>query len=170
MLPIQTQRLIIRHLTHEDVEALARLWTDPQVTRYMGGPREYQKVYNNILEDAAVDPQPQWDLWPVVERETGAVIGHCGLADKEIEGREEIELVYVFAVAAWGKGYASEAAQALVDTGFGPMGLERIVALVEPENDASARVAVKAGLHLEKQVIRPSGRRMNLFVIEKENQ
>lgn len=170
MLPIQTERLIIRHLVKGDAEALAGLWTDPQVTRYMGGPREYRKVYDNFVEDAAVDPPPQWDIWPVVERETGAVIGHCGLADKEIEGRVEIELVYVFAVPAWGKGYASEAARALVDYGFGPMGLERIVALVEPENDGSARVAVKAGLHLEKQVIRPSGRRMDLYVIEKESQ
>jgi RimJ/RimL family protein N-acetyltransferase len=136
----------------------------------MGGPREHRKVFDSFVEDAAVDPPPQFDLWPVVERATGAVIGHCGLTDKEIEGREEIELVYVFAVAAWGKGYASEAARALLAYGFGDLGLQRIVALVEPENTASAHVAVKAGMHLEKQVTRPGGRRMDLYVIEKERQ
>ncbi len=170
MLPIQTERLIIRHLESGDAEALAGLWTDPQVTRYMGGPREHQKVFDIFVEDAAVDPQPQWDLWPVVEREMGAVIGHCGLTDKEIEGREEIELVYVFGVPAWGKGYASEAARALLAYGFDDLGLRRIVALVEPGNDASARVAVKAGMHLEKQVVRPGDRRMDLYVIEKESE
>jgi ribosomal-protein-alanine N-acetyltransferase len=168
LLPIYTSNLMIRHLASADAEPVARLWTDPQVTRFMGGPREYDKVFRSVQEDAAVDPPPRLDLWPVYEIATGALIGNCGLLNKQIDGRDEVELVYVIAVSAWGKGYATEAAQALVNLAFGPLGLARLAALVEPENAASARVAVKVGMHCEKQVLRPSGRTMDLYVLEKE--
>jgi RimJ/RimL family protein N-acetyltransferase len=167
MNPIETPRLIIRPLRAEDAEPLARLWTDPQVTAFMGGPRDYASLLANLTEDARVDPPPQWDLWPVVEKSSGQVIGHCGLLDKEVDGRDEIELGYVFAVSAWGKGYASEAARALVDFGLGALGLTRLISLIEPENTASVHVAEKAGLHLEKEVLRPSGRLMQVYRIEK---
>jgi [ribosomal protein S5]-alanine N-acetyltransferase len=169
MEPIETPRLIIRPLTAEDAEPLADLWTDPQVTAFMGGPRERATLLASFTEDARLNAPPRFDLWPVVEKASGRLIGHCGLTDKEIDGREEVELVYLLAVSAWGKGYASEAAGALRDYAFGPLGLARLVSLIEPENAASAHVAEKAGLHFEKQVLRPSGRTMNVYAIEKKD-
>jgi [ribosomal protein S5]-alanine N-acetyltransferase len=164
--PIETPRLILRPLTAADAEPLARLWTDPQVTAFMGGPRDYAQMLVNVAEDAAVNPAPQFDLWPVVEKASGQVIGHCGLLDKEVDGRDEVELVYVFAVSAWGKGYATEAALALRGYAFGALGLTRLISLIEPENAASAHVAEKAGLRLEKEVLRPSGRMMQVYAID----
>lgn len=93
---IETERLLIQVLLTEDAERLARLWTDPDVTRYMGGSRDYTKVLQILEEDTRAEDPPDFDLWPVVEKDTGQVVGHCGILDKEVDGREEHELVYVF--------------------------------------------------------------------------
>lgn len=82
----------------------------------------------------------------MVEKATGAVIGHCGLLEKEIEGRSEIELVYVLAPGVWGRGYATEAGRAIKAYALASLGCDRLVALIHPDNPASERVAEKLGL------------------------
>lgn len=163
---IHTPRLWIRPLRLEDVEPLAKLWTDPQVTQYMGGPRDYDRLVNNLAADAAAEP-PRYDLWPVIERASGRLVGHCGILDKEVDGVMEYELVYVLAPAVWGLGYAGEAAAALRDDAFDRLGLDRIISLIEPEHEASRRVAERAGLRLEKETVRSGGRRMLVFALDR---
>lgn len=140
-----------------DVRFLVELWSDPEVTRYLGGPRD-RGWLKTVFEETAQDPYAEeYDLWPVVERETGEVVGHCGLLEKEVEGELEVELTYVLAVSAWGKGYAAEIGEALKRQAFEERGIERLIALIEPENAASERVAVKVGMRFEREVVR-SGR------------
>ncbi|MCK4600402.1 GNAT family N-acetyltransferase, partial [Candidatus Bipolaricaulota bacterium] len=110
------------------------------------------------------------DLWPVIEKETDRVVGHCGLLEKEVEGRPEIELVYVLVSSVWGKGYATEMAQAIKRFAFEAMDVKRLIALIEPENEASERVAIKVGMHLEKEVIRPGGAQRRVYVVENEGE
>jgi len=86
MLPIVTQRLTIRPLVSSDVAALVALWTDPEVTRYMGGPRDRSRLEGGFAEDLAVAERPSFDLWPTVETSSGQVIGHCGLLYKDVDG------------------------------------------------------------------------------------
>jgi RimJ/RimL family protein N-acetyltransferase len=120
------------------------------------------------LEKTAEEPfAERYDLWPVVEKETGEVVGHCGLLEKEVEGRREIELIYVFARSAWGKGYATEMGRALKDYAFEELGLERLIALIEPENVASERVARKVGMRFDREVLRPGGALRRVYVIGK---
>ena len=116
-------------------------------------------------EDARAAIPAQFDLWPVIEKATGKVVGHCGLLDKEVEGRAEVELVYVFDPPAWGKGYATEVAAALRDYARSVLHLQRIISLIEPENEASERVARKIGMQLEKDTLRPGGRVMRLYFL-----
>jgi len=164
---LETERLRLRYQRAADVEALVALWTDPEVMRYMGGPRDTAQV-THIFEETARAPRADaHDLWVVVERGSGRVVGHCGLLDKEVEGREEIELVYVIARDAWGQGYATEMARALVEHAFGEMGLQRLISLIEPENAASERVAEKVGMRLEREVVRPGGAVRRVYRIEK---
>lgn len=162
---VETPRLLIRALRPDDVEPLAALWSDADVARYMGGAREPSAVAGQIR--AALDTPPRaLDLWPVIARGTDAVVGHCGLLEKEVDGVRETELVYVFARAAWGHGYASEAAAALRDHAFGALGLPRLIALIDPENAPSARVARKTGLFRERLTTRPGGRVMEVWSME----
>jgi len=85
------------------------------------------------------------------------VVGHCGLLDKEIGRRLEIELVYVLAPWAWGRGLAAEAARAIRDHAVTALGRQRLVAIIHPENAAAERVAAKLGFRLEGEVERPHG-------------
>jgi len=164
---LETKRLILRYQQASDVVFLVDLWADPEVTRYMGGPRDRDWLQSGF-EETAQDPYAErYDLWPVIEKETGQVVGHCGLLDKEVEGRTEIELIYVLASSAWGKGYATEMGQALKRYAFEEMGIGRLIALIEPENTASERVAVKIGMRVEKEVIRPGGEVRKVYAVER---
>lgn len=163
---LETRRLRLRRIRHSDIPALTALWTDPEVTRYMGGPRE-ETTLAKVFNKAADDPFAEvYDLWPVEEKASGEVIGDCGLMPKQIEGVDEIELVYVLASSRWGRGYATEIAQALKHYAFDALGLRRIVSLIDPENTASQRVAEGLGMRLEKEVLRPGGSLRRLFVVQ----
>jgi len=153
-----TPRLILRDLRPEDAAPLARMWSDPLVTLKLGGSRNEAEVRASLEADAAVTPKPALDLWPVVEKASGEVVGHCGLLEKEVDGQPAVELVCVFMRKVWGMGYASEAARAVVDHAFNVLGLKRIVALIEPGNDASVRVVMNVGMHFEKNTLRPGER------------
>lgn len=116
----------------------------------------------------ALDPfREKYDLWPVVDKRTGEIIGHAGLLEKDVEGRSEVELVYVLARSSWGNGYATEIATAIRNHALLTLGLERLVAIIDPENAASERVAVKTGMHLEAEVLRPDGKVKRVYVVEK---
>ena len=152
---LETKRLLLRRQQSSDIEFLTDLWANPQVTRYMGGPRD-RNWLQSVFEETAQNPYAeQYDLWPVVEKATGQVVGHCGLLDKGVEGKIEIELNYILAPVAWGKGYATEIGQAIKQLAFEKMGVERLIALIDPENEPSERVALRLGMRLEKEVVRP---------------
>jgi RimJ/RimL family protein N-acetyltransferase len=87
-------------------------------------------------------------LWAVDSKVARSFVGQCGLVPVEGKG-PEIELAYHFKKASWGKGYATEAAIAVLAQGLGAIGLERIIAVVMPENAASCRVVEKAGMRFE---------------------
>lgn len=154
---LETSRLVLRKLEPADAPILAQLWCDPQVTRYEGGPRELVQVRNSLTEDAESGQPNPFDMWACVEKETQQVIGHCGLVDKEVDGKEEIEVTYTLAQNVWGRGYATEVATALRDYASSKLRVTRLIALIHTENVASVRVAEKIGMHLEREIIRPSG-------------
>jgi len=154
---LETERLTLRKLIEEDAPILARLWSDPRVTEYEGGPRELAQVEKSLLEDARSGQPSAFDMWTLVEKETQQVVGHCGLIEKEIEGKKEIEVTYTLAQESWSKGYATEIAVALRDYAAAKLGVTRLIALIHPGNVASVRVAEKIGMRFEREVVRPSG-------------
>ena len=165
---LETERLLLRNTKAEDIPALVKMWTDMDVTRFMGGPKDASWL-EKIFTDDANNPEPLlYDQWPVIEKSSGKLIGYCGLLDKDVEGKLEIELVYAFLPSAWGKGFATEISSALRDYALNKMGLTRLIALIEPENDASVRVAERVGFHLDRKIIRPSGAERMLYIFEKQ--
>jgi [ribosomal protein S5]-alanine N-acetyltransferase len=162
----ETERLLLRRQTAADIPALVALWSDPEITRHLGGPRERTFLEEEFGKTARDPGKERFDLWPVIERSTGQLVGHCGLLDKDIEGRVEIELVYIIRAASWGRGYATEIAAAIRDHAFRNLGIRRLVALIDPLNAGSENVALKVGMRCERDVPRPGGARRRLYVVD----
>lgn len=160
---IETRRLLLRELQISDAAPLARIWSDPDVTLFMGGPRDEARLRQDLEVEAKAAAPAEIGLWPVVEKASGKVIGHCGLLEKQVDGQEEVELIYVFGKPAWGHGYGAEAAIAIREYAFEQLGQRRLIALIDPENEASERVALKAGFHYEKEARRPSGKVLRVY-------
>jgi len=165
MIRLETERLRLRPIRSEDLSALIDLWTDPEVTCYLGGARSIPALREALATDLAGSKDDRFNLWPVEEKATGRVVGHCGLLAKDIDGVAEIELVYVFARSVWGGGYGVEMGRALRDQALGQMKLSRLIALIHPENTASERVAAALGMHEEAEIVRPEGAVRKLYAI-----
>lgn len=148
-LPIRTGRLLLRDFVAADFGAIHAYSSDPEVTRFMFfGPRDEadsQDYLHGMLESQAREPRFVWEL-AIVRRSDDCLIGACDLT---LEDEREGDLGYILARHAWGQGYATEAARAMVDAGFGQLGLERVFATCDVDNAASARVLEKVGLRRE---------------------
>jgi ribosomal-protein-alanine N-acetyltransferase len=167
---LETDRLILKRLQTKDIIPLVDIWSDPEVTHYLGGPRDRAWLQSEF-EKTSKDPfAERYDLWPAIEKETGQVIGHCGLLEKEVEGRTEIELGYIISSPVWGKGFATEIAGAIKRYAFTDLKIKRLIALIEPNNTASERVAVKVGMYFEKEITRSAGTLRKVYIIEAKNQ
>lgn len=164
----QTSRLVIGRLSAEHIASLCGIWCDPAVMRYMGGPRDPVKVREALTEELNGTPET-YTLWPVVEKSSGEVIGDCGLLEKEQDGRKDIELVYVIGSAHQRRGFGFEAASAIRDYAFRRLGLERLVALIEPSNVPSQRLAEKLGFTAGRMVTRPSGDQRILYALDRKD-
>lgn len=150
-------------MTVADIEPMVQLWTDSVVTRYMGGPRDKTKISETFREILLEENSQVFDLYPLIDNSLQKLVGHCGLIEKNIDSTKEIEVNYIIEKASWGKGYATEIAKALCDHAFKVHYLNRVVALINPKNLASERVAQKIGMSFVKETQRPNGVTMKVY-------
>ena len=101
----------------------------------------------------------------VVRAEDGVLLGRCGIAVQDIDGKVEHEVGYVFGRSFWGRGYATEAATAVRDHALSDWGLTRLIALIAHQNEASKRVAHKLGMSFERAA-EFRGRVVELYALE----
>ncbi|HEX8475008.1 MAG TPA: GNAT family N-acetyltransferase [Pyrinomonadaceae bacterium] len=145
---IETARLHFRRFTMDDWDALAELFSDPEVVRFLGDGKPPDKAeclahLRNFIENYWTERR--LGRWALIHKEDGKLIGYCGL--RLLEGAPE--LTYVLAKAYWGRGLATEAARACLRYGFVELRLERIVAVTRPENVASQHVMEKLAMKCE---------------------
>jgi len=144
---LETLRLSLRDFCAGDADDLYRLDSDPRVMKYIGDgkPASRARVLQ-LLSRTIAYPRlyPDLGIWHASRRDTGEFIGWLSL---KYAGRSpDIEVGYRLVPGAWGKGFATEGASALVAFGFEDLTLERIIGLTHPGNEASQRVLMKAGL------------------------
>ena len=154
MTVLRTKRLTLRRFMQTDDRALARVFADPEVMRFGDGVRSSEWI-RDWIERCLHDYQERgWGPFAVIENASGNLIGYCGLFHiPDINGRPEIEIGYRFARESWGRGYATEAVLAVREFAFRSLGLTRLIAMIDPDNTASIRVAEKAGMRYEQDVI-----------------
>ena len=147
---IETERLLMRPPTRDDLPALVRLRSDEEVSRYLGGPAMQSPELIDKRLDFYIGCLARYGFaaGALLSKSDGEMIGWGGLQPLEETG--EIEVGYSFARAHWGRGYATEMAAAWLRYGFERAGLARIVAVAVPENTASRRVMEKLGMKYEK--------------------
>ena len=150
---LQTDRLVIRRLLLSDLDSLFALYRDPDICRHIpDAPRTIAEARVELEWHMNGHPQhPELGLWATIDKDTGNFIGRCGLLPWTFDGQAEVEVAYALAKGYWGRGLATEAAQAIRDHAVGALGLARLICLIDPDNQASIRVAEKIGMAFERE-------------------
>ena len=150
---IETERLELRPLTMNDLDALALIYRDSEVRKYFPeGTLTYEQTREEL--EWIIDvyyAQHGFGLWATTHKQTNEFIGRCGLLPWTIDGRSEVEVAYLLARAYWGRGLGTEAARAILAYGFEDLHLSRLICLIDPGNEASINVALKIGMRLERE-------------------
>ena len=154
---LSTERLVLRPVTGDDHPVLLAHWTEPDVRRFLfdGAPLSSAEVAETIEESIGdfaghgygiwlieLGPRPGPGLSPGLSPGPG-LVGTAGLRPLEESG---LEIFYSLAPGAWGHGYATEAARAVVEYALGPLGLPEVLAEVDEGNAASVAVVKRLGM------------------------
>jgi RimJ/RimL family protein N-acetyltransferase len=166
---LETARLRLRRFTSADAERLYALDSDPEVTRYVrltpdASPTPLAVIREEMLPRFMRIVLPAHGLpgyWAAEERASGDFLGWFHLRPAG-DDPTELELGYRLRRAAWGRGYATEGARALVALAFTRLGARRVTATALVENAASIRVLEKAGLRFEERFVYPGSTRVGV--------
>lgn len=151
MIPsLETERLRLRGHRLEDFPAMSAMWADPQVTRFIGGrPFSEEETWARLLRYAGHWRLLGFGYWVVEDRATGRFLGEAGLADFRRAMEPSIHRIpeagWVLVPSAHGRGFATEAMQAVLAWCDESLMVARTVCLIRPGHTASVRVAEKCG-------------------------
>jgi RimJ/RimL family protein N-acetyltransferase len=151
MAVLTTQRLVLREMTGADLDHIAALFGDEEVMRYYPKPMTREEAHAWVAWNQRLYRSVGFGLWAMVLRETGEFAGDCGLTPQYVDGIKEIEVGYHVRTCLQGQGYATEAAAAARDFARDSLFLNRLIAIINPDNLPSQRVASKIGLRPEKR-------------------
>lgn len=140
---LTTERLILRPPVEEDLDGWAALMADEEAARYIGGVQARSATWRGMASVAGSWALRGHGMFSVLERETGAWVGRIGPWMPERWPGPEIG--WALLRAAWGKGYAAEAAGAAIDWAFDDLGWTEVIHCIDPDNRPSQRVAERLG-------------------------
>ena len=143
---LETERLLLREMTQDDLPALQGILQDEE-TMYA-----YNSAFDEAETQAWLDRQLSryaqygFGLWAVVLKESGGMIGQCGLTMQPWRGDEVLEVGYLFNRAFWHHGYATEAARGCMEYAFDRLGAKEVCSIIRETNLPSRRVAERNGM------------------------
>lgn len=142
----ETERLIARQLSLQDLPDLTEILSDPEVMKYS---------VRGVCDEDATRKFIDWCMgcysshgigpWALLEKTSGDLIGFCGIGPELVGDVEEINLGYRLARRFWGRGFATESVNGVMSYAFDQKNCESVVVIIEPEHTASVRVTEKAG-------------------------
>jgi RimJ/RimL family protein N-acetyltransferase len=156
MKPIETARLQLRKLTHDDAAFIVALVNEPAFIANIGN--KHARDIEGAIRYLDAGPLASYarhghGLLHVSLKDGGEAIGICGLLKRD--GLDDADVGFALLQQHWGQGYAAEAAAACLTDGYGRLGLPRIVGITKPDNIGSQRVLEKIGLVFERMVQLP---------------
>ena len=150
MIVAETPCLILRYITLDDVEELAKIYADPVVMKFFPSTRTYEETKLQVEWFITWYEKYGFGLWATIHKADNKFIGRCGLIPQIVDGKKELEIGYLLAKEYWNRGLATEAAIASRDYAFDQLGYSRLISLIDRDNIASQKVALKVGLTYEK--------------------
>lgn len=147
---LHTERLHLRKMKVSDSSSLFKIWSDPDVTKFMNvscfTDENQAKEMINLLDGLSRNSKAI--RFSIIKKESNEIIGSCGFNSFDFEN-ENAEIGYDIAKSFWGRGYASEAICSLLDHAFSSLKLNRIEAKVDPENVNSIKLLQKLNFTFE---------------------
>lgn len=151
---METERLKVRLIDEDDTEALLEIFSDPIAMQYFGVIFDRAMMDKWVRSNLNHQTEHGFSLYAVILKESGKFIGDCGLETDTIENKLITGIGFDFNRAYWGKGYATEAARAVLRYGFASFDFSSIYGWIDPENTASRRVAERIGMTRERFALR----------------
>lgn len=147
---LETGRLVLRPYREDDFEAYASMAADPLVARYLGDGKTLDRMdaWRAFAASFGHWVLRGYGMWALAKRGDDRMIGRVGFINPE--GWPGFELGWTLERAAWGNGYATEAARHLLAYAFDVMGREKVISVIHPDNAASIRVAERIGERFER--------------------
>ena len=149
---LETDRCVIRETTVEDVDHFYKIYSDPEITKYMESlyPEiEQEKQYVREYIDR-IYAFYEFGVWTVLEKESGEVIGRAGFSFRQ--GYDDPEIGYIIGVPWQRHGYAEEVCRAILEYGWRELEFKRVQALVETENEPSLTLCDKLGFTAVEEI------------------
>ncbi len=160
---LETERLLVREMTEQDLDALYEVYADPSISLYTEGLYEDKDEERAYIRDYIkhVYAFCGYGIWSVIHKESGKMIGRAGLACRD--GFDTPELGYVIGVPYQKQGYATEVCRAILAYADDRLGFSEIRAVFEPENQASQKLCEKLNFIKEGEV-QLDGKKMLQYV------
>jgi len=143
---LETERLLLRQMEQSDYPALCKILQDREVMYAYEHAFSDQEVQNWLDRNLERYRRDGFGLWAVVLKETGEMIGQCGITWQDWEGRQVLEVGYLFQKKFWHKGYATEAAVACKHYAFTVLEAREVTSIIRENNLASQKVALRNGM------------------------
>ena len=145
---LETERLVLRRLTQDDFDGIARTLKDPEAMYAYEHGFSDAEVQEWLDRQLARYDKYGFGLWAVIEKATGELIGQCGLTMQDCGGQELLEVGYLFQRDRWHNGFATEVAVACRDYAFDVLGADEVFSIIRDNNYASQNVARRNGMAL----------------------
>lgn len=149
---LETERLILRPFTLDDLDALHEVLGDAEIMGYYPAPFTREQSLKWIVDNLERYRDDGYGLWAMDSKPSGALVGDCGPVRRVVDGAVEVEIGWHVRRDHQRRGLATEAAQECCRYAFDELGLDSVISLIRPENTPSRRVAEKLGMHVEKEI------------------
>ncbi len=151
---IATKRLILREMTQADFSAIAQILKDDETMYAYEGAFSDEEVTRWIDKQISRYYEYGFGLWAVVSKENNKIIGQCGLTMQEFNGKQVLEVGYLFNKHYWHNGYATEASISCKEYAFNNLNANEVYSIIRHTNIASQNVAKRNGMELVGEIIK----------------
>lgn len=150
---LETERLYLREMEQSDYDSLCKIMQDEKTMYAYNGIYSDTEVQEWLNRQLARYEKHGFGLWAVVLKETDEMIGQCGLTMQDWNGREVLEIGYLFQREYWHNGYATESAKACKEYAFEILGADEVCSIIRDTNTASQNVALRNGMTKQNEIM-----------------